>query len=59
MDGSIKQGGSHAGCGAVFKDSTGAWIVGFVRKLYPSSVRFAELWRIFTAFQIAWDRQLS
>lgn len=40
MDGSVKQGGSHAGCRGVFRDSTGAWIVGFVRNLVSASVIF-------------------
>lgn len=56
VDGSVKFG--TAGCGGVFRDSSGTWLCGFARNLGSTSVVFAELWGVFTALSIAWDRNI-
>ena len=54
VDGSVREVGRLAGCGRVFRDATGTWVLGFARNLGLSSVIMVELWAILTALDLAW-----
>lgn len=55
VDGACKNNGMATGCSGVILDSSGHWIVGFVRGLGMGSVLNAELWGILLGLQIAWN----
>ncbi|KAJ1420523.1 Ribonuclease H-like superfamily [Sesbania bispinosa] len=49
VDASFQEEGNLVGCGGCFRDSTGKWITGFIRRLGRSSVNMEELWGIYIA----------
>ncbi|KAJ1379745.1 Ribonuclease H-like superfamily [Sesbania bispinosa] len=49
LDATYQDDGNSVGCGGCFRDSTGKWILGFIRRLGRCSINMAELWAIYTA----------
>lgn len=54
VDGASCEHDGAAGCGGVFCDSEGKWIIGFSRGLGALDDLSAEVWGIFTGLQLAW-----
>lgn len=48
----------QAGCGGVFRDSGGNWLMGFTREIGMCQPNAAELWAIIFGLEIAWNLEL-
>lgn len=57
VDGASSLGGHRAGCGGVFKDSIGRWLLGFYLPIEDAGSLAAELRTIQKGLELAWDRQ--
>lgn len=56
VDGASRKEGNAAGCGGVFRDSVGSWVVSFSRGLGSLNGLSAELWGIFMGIFLAWTK---
>ncbi|XP_061375835.1 uncharacterized protein LOC133317945, partial [Gastrolobium bilobum] len=56
VDGACDANGTRTGCGGVFRDASGTWIVGFCKNLGSGTVLHAELWACLVGLELAWDR---
>lgn len=59
MDRSIINGGLNASCAGVIRDAIGTWLGGFSKNLGSSNVLMAELRGIYTALEIAWEKNFT
>ncbi|KAF7814783.1 putative reverse transcriptase [Senna tora] len=55
VDGAVKESVGVASCGGVARDSTGAFVAGFIRKLSWCDIIGAELWAVLSALEAAWE----
>lgn len=58
-DGSTWHGGFSCGCGGLFRDEHGNWVLGFAIKLGDTGTLGAELWEILPGLEIAWRRNFK
>ncbi|KAJ1401402.1 Ribonuclease H domain [Sesbania bispinosa] len=58
VDVSMQEDGSLVGCGECFRDSSGRWLSGFIRRLGRSFISGAELWAIYIAIVVAKDANI-
>ncbi|XP_061350094.1 uncharacterized protein LOC133295304 [Gastrolobium bilobum] len=56
VDGACDANGTRTGCGGVFRDASGTWIVGFCKNLGSGTVLHAELWACLVGLELAWGR---
>lgn len=59
VDGASKGGDHGVGCGGVFRDSIGKWILGFTLKLIDMGILSAELCSILKGLELAWVRDFQ
>ncbi|KAF7827992.1 LINE-type retrotransposon LIb DNA [Senna tora] len=55
-DGALCRLTKMAGCGGIFRDAQGRWILGFIANIGISSVIGAELWGIYHGLNTAWEK---
>ncbi|KAF7844526.1 putative Polynucleotidyl transferase [Senna tora] len=56
IDGAVCRRNMVAGCGGLFRNDNGKWLHGFTCNLGFASAHSAEMWGIYFALKIAWER---
>lgn len=55
VDGAVVRHSLKAGCGGVFRDGGGNWLMGFTREIGVCHTNLAEFWAILIGLEIAWN----
>lgn len=58
-DKSIIRGGLFRACGGLFRNESGEWLLGFMRKLGTGGILGSKLWSILTSLEIAWQKNFK
>ena len=54
IDGPMRNN-SFAGCGSIFRDESGSWLLGFSKYVGEASALVAQLWGLLTGMKSAWS----
>ncbi|PKI64943.1 hypothetical protein CRG98_014657 [Punica granatum] len=53
--GSVRGNPGIAGAGALIRNDSGGWVIGFVQNIRITSVTMTELWGVLTGLELAWN----